>query len=136
MNEPNLRLLGKEEEKILRRIPSEIFSLALILALGSLFFYDWTIGLLILAGGILAAGNFVWMKQALTRLLVSGKHKALRSGIALYALRLLLILAIFFIIILFFSTKIIAFAAGFSTIILVFLVEAIRGLFRLKKWTH
>jgi len=136
MKVPNLQILGEEEEKILRRIPFEIIALALILALGSLLFYNWMTGLLILAGGILAAVNFVWMKQALTRFLASSKRKALISGVALYALRLLLILAVFFIIIFFFSEKIIAFAAGFSAIILVFLIEAIIGLSRLKKWTY
>jgi len=136
MKVPNLHILGEEEEKILRRIPFEIIALALILALGSLLFYNWMTGLLIFAGGILAAVNFVWMKQALTRFLASGKRKALISGVALYALRLLLILAVFFIIIFFFSAKIIAFAAGFSAIILVFLIEAIIGLSRLKKWTY
>jgi len=136
MNAPNLQIMGEEEEKILRRIPFEIIVLALTLALGSLLFYDWMTGLLIFAGGILAAVNFVWMKQALKRFLASGRQKALRSGVALYVLRLLLILAVFFIIILLFSKKIIAFAAGFSAIILVFLIEAIAGLSRLKKWTH
>lgn len=60
--------------------------------------------------------------------------KALLSGLALYALRLLLILAIFFIIILLFSKKIIAFAVGFSVIIPVFLAEAVITLFRMKQW--
>ena len=62
------------------------------------------------------------------------KKKALASGFALYCLRLLLILAVFFIIILLFSKKIIAFAAGFSVIIPVFLVEASIALSRMKQW--
>ena len=129
-------MLGSEEEKILRRIPLEIVLLSLVVALISQFFYDWIIGILIFAGGIVAAINFIWLRQALTRYLTSGKQKALRSAFAVYALRLLLILAIFFIIILFFSTKIIAFAVGFSTLIIVFLIEAIRGLSKLKKWNN
>jgi hypothetical protein len=60
--------------------------------------------------------------------------KALLSGLALYALRLLLILAVFFIIILLFSKKIIAFAVGFSVIIPVFLAEAVIALSRMKQW--
>jgi hypothetical protein len=60
--------------------------------------------------------------------------KALLSGLALYGLRLLLILAIFFIIILLFSKKIIAFAVGFSVIIPVFLAEAVIALSRMKQW--
>ena len=127
-------MLGAEEEKILRRIPLEIVLFSLVVALISQVFYDWVIGILIFAGGIVAAINFIWLRQALTRYLTSGKKKALRSAFAVYALRLLLILAIFFIIILFFSTKIIAFEVGFSTIIIVFLIEDIRGLSKLKKW--
>ena len=129
-------MLGKEEEIILRRIPLEIALLSLVIAVISLFFYELTIGILILAGGIVAAVNFIWLRQALTRYLTSGKQKAMRSAFAVYALRLLLILAIFFIIILFFSTKIIAFVVGFSTLILVFLIEAIIGLSKLKKWNN
>ena len=136
MNNPTDDVLGKEEERILKRIPLEIVLLSLVVAIVGLFFYDLIIGILILAGGIVAAINFIWLKQALTRYLTSGKQKALRSTFAVYALRLLLILAIFFIIILFFSTKIIAFAVGFSTLVLVFLIEAIRGLAKLKKWNN
>ncbi len=62
------------------------------------------------------------------------KKKALRSALALYGIRLVLILAIFFIIIVFFSRNIIAFVAGFSAIVPVFLAEAVVGLSRMKKW--
>jgi hypothetical protein len=136
MNKPLDHVLGAEEEKILRRIPLEIVLSSLFVAIIGLFVYDWIIGILIFVGGLVAAINFIWMRQALTRYLTSGKQKALRSAFVVYTLRLLLILAIFFIIILFFSTKIIAFAAGFSTLILVFLIEAIRGLSKLKKWNN
>jgi hypothetical protein len=60
--------------------------------------------------------------------------KAIRSALVLYAIRLVLILAIFFIIIFFFSNKIIAFVAGFSTMVPVLLVEAVVALTRMKKW--
>ena len=60
--------------------------------------------------------------------------KALKSALLLYALRLVLILGIFFIIIFFFSKKIIAFAAGFSALVPVFLVEAAIALSRMKQW--
>ena len=62
------------------------------------------------------------------------KKKALRSALALYGIRLVLILAIFFIIIFFFSKNIIAFVAGFSTMVPVFLAEAVAGLSRMKQW--
>ena len=129
-------MLGKEEEIILRRIPLEIALLSLVIAVISLFFYELTIGILILAGGIVAAVNFIWLRQALTRYLTSGKQKAMRSAFAVYALRLLLILAIFFIIIVFFSKKILAFVVGFSMIIPVFLIEAAGALAKLKQWKN
>ena len=62
------------------------------------------------------------------------KKKALRSALALYGIRLVLIIAIFFIIIFFFSRNIIAFVAGFSTMVPVFLAEAVIGLSRMKQW--
>ncbi len=62
------------------------------------------------------------------------KKKALRSALALYGIRLVLILAIFFIIIFFFPKNIIAFVAGFSTMVPVFLAEAVAGLSRMKQW--
>jgi len=136
MKEPCNQILGADEERILNRIPREIVVLSLIMAAAGIIVFDWITGMLVFAGGVLAAVNFLWMKQALSRILASGKQQALRSGMAVYALRLLLICALFFIIILFFSKKIIAFAAGFSAIILVFLAEAIAGLSRLKKWKH
>lgn len=60
--------------------------------------------------------------------------KALCSALALYGIRLVLIIAIFFIIIFFFSSNIIAFVAGFSTMVPVFLAEAVIGLSRMKQW--
>jgi hypothetical protein len=136
MNTPTDLLQGREEEKILRRIPLEIGLLSFLIAIIGLIVYEWTVGILVFAGGIVAAVNFIWLRQALTHYLTSGKKRALRSAFAAYALRLLLILAIFFIIILFFSTKVIAFAVGFSTLILVFLIEAIIGLSKLTKWNN
>ncbi len=64
------------------------------------------------------------------------KKKALRSALALYGIRLVLIIAIFFIIIFFFSRNIIAFVAGFSAIVPVFLAEAVVALSRMKQWKN
>jgi hypothetical protein len=125
-----------EEERILKRIPLEIILLSIILGIGAWIVFDGVSALLFFAGGILAAINFIWMKQAISRFLYTGKKRAMRSGIAIYGLRLLLILGIFFIIILFFSEKILALAAGFSTLIAVFLGEAVLGLFKLKQWKN
>jgi len=131
-----MTITNSEEEKILRRIPFEILILASIIALASLFFFNPLIALFIFAGGVLSTLSFIWLKQALTKFLLSGKKKALRSALALYGIRLVLILAIFFIIIFFFSKNIIAFVAGFSTMVPVFLVEAVVGLSRMKQWKN
>ncbi len=136
MTDPEKDNLAGEEERILKRIPQEIVLLSLVLAVGTWIVFDGVSAALVFAGGILAAINFIWMRQAISRFLFSGKKKALRSGIAVYSIRLLLILGIFFIIILFFSEKILAFAAGFSTLIVVFLFEAVVGLSKLKEWKN
>ncbi len=128
-----MTITNSEEEKILRRIPFEILILASIIALASLFFFNPLIALFIFAGGVLSTLSFIWLKQALTKFLLSGKKKALRSALALYGIRLVLILAIFFIIIFFFSKNIIAFVAGFSTMVPVFLAEAVVGLSKMKQ---
>lgn len=131
-----MTITNSEEEKILRRIPFEILILASVIALASLFFFNPLIALFIFAGGVLSTLSFIWLKQALTKFLLSGKKKALRSALALYGIRLVLILAIFFIIIFFFSKNIIAFVAGFSTMVPVFLAEAVAGLSRMKQWKN
>ena len=136
MTDPEKANLAGEEERILKRIPKEILVVSLVLAVGAWLVFDGVSAILFFAGGILAAVNFIWMKQAISRFLYTGKKKAMRSGIAVYGLRLLLILGIFFIIILFFSEKILAFAAGFSTLIVVFLGEAVLGLSKLKQWKN
>jgi hypothetical protein len=136
MTNPEQENPAREEERILKRIPLEIILLSLVIAIGTWIFFDGVSAMLFFAGGILAAINFVWMKQAISKFLYTGKTKAMRSGIAVYGLRLLLILGIFFIIILFFSEKILAFAAGFSTLVVVFLGEAVAGLSKLKQWKN
>ncbi len=125
-----------EEERILRRIPFEIIILSFALALGSNFLFSPRTALFILAGGAFSALSFTWLKQALTKFLLFGKKKALRSALVLYGIRLILIIAVFFIIIFFFSRNIIAFVAGFSAIVPVFLVEAVVALTRMKKWKN
>jgi len=137
-----------EEEKILRRIPVEILLLSLVMALGAIFLFNPLVALFIFAGGVLSTLSFIWLKQAVSRLLLfkngdsplkkKGQSpflkKALRSALALYGIRLVLIIAIFFIIIFFFSRNIIAFVAGFSAIVPVLLAEAVVALSRMKQW--
>ena len=122
------------EERILRRIPLEIIALAAILAVLAALIFGLETGGVFFAGGALAALGFFWLKQSLTRLLTRGRAGALRSGILLYALRIILICGAFFLIILLFPKRIFAFGAGFSTIILVFLAEALGALRHMKTW--
>jgi hypothetical protein len=122
------------EERILRRIPVEILVLSTVLALGAWRLFDLVSALLVLAGGTLAALGFLWLKQSLNRVLLKDRVGALRSGIVLYGLRLVLICGAFFIIILLFPKRILAFAAGFSAIVLVFLAEGAGALLRMKTW--
>lgn len=124
------------EERILKRIPFEILGIAVILSVPVLFFFNISSALLFIAGGVLSALSFIWLKQAVSRFLLKDKRKALSSAVFIYILRLILIIAVFFIIIFFFSKMILAFVAGFSTLILVFFIEAAGALIKLKQWKN
>jgi ATP synthase I chain len=125
---------GPSEEMFLRRIPFEIVGLAAPLAVPVALLFGPATGLFFFAGGLFSALGFLWLKQSLTRLLSRGIQGARRSGVLLYALRLVLICAVFFLIILVYPKKILAFVAGFSTVVPVALAEAVRALLLLKKW--
>ncbi|HUU37252.1 MAG TPA: ATP synthase subunit I [Candidatus Desulfaltia sp.] len=122
------------EEKVLRRIPLEILLIAALIALLALFFFTPLTSLFILAGGLLSAASFVWLKTALNRFLGPDRRRAVRSGLVFYLLRLFLLLAVFSIIILLFPRMILAFVAGFSSLILAFLIEAALAVSQMKKW--
>jgi hypothetical protein len=124
------------EEKILKRIPWEILALAAILALGGLLAFDAATGLFVFLGGALSSLGFISLRKSVTRFLQEGKGHAIRSALFLYGLRLILIIALFSIIIFFFSGRIYAFIAGFSMVIPVFLVEAAAALTKMKQWKH
>ena len=87
------------EEKILKRIPWEVFGLSFLLAIAASFMFNIWTGLFIFAGGALSAVNFLWLHQTLEKVLLRQKRKALITSILFFGLRLVLILAIFFIII-------------------------------------
>jgi hypothetical protein len=122
------------EERILRRIPLEILVFALVIASGSLLFFSPRTGFFVLAGGAFSAVSFLWLKQAITRFLGQDRRKAVKSGLLIYLARLLLIIGVFSIIIFQFPRMILAFAAGFSAIILAFFVEAVRAISQMKQW--
>jgi len=122
------------EERVLRRIPLEVPIIAFVLASIALLFFTPLTGVFILAGGIFSALSFVWLKKALFRFLGPDRRRAVRSGLAFYLLRLLLLLAVFSIIILLFPRMILAFVAGFSSLILAFLAEATMAVSQMKQW--
>ncbi|MBM3295578.1 MAG: hypothetical protein FJY82_13815 [Candidatus Aminicenantes bacterium] len=141
---PGLPLQGDPlEERILRRIPVEITAASAVLAVPVGLVFGLPAGGLFLGGGWFAALSFLFLKSSLGRVLGSGgggkaeaaatsKGRTVRAGIALYALRMALILGVFFLIMLAYPRKILAFAAGFSTILPVFIVEAAVTLARVK----
>ena len=122
------------EEKILRRVPVEVLLVSAVLAPAAGLLFGLEAGVVFLAGGALAALGFLWLKSALTRFLLRDKRGVLRSAVLLYVLRLVLICGAFLIIILLFPRQILAFGAGFSVIIPVFLAEGVRALGRMKTW--
>jgi hypothetical protein len=122
------------EERILRRIPLEILLISLLIAVVTLPIFSLTSSLFILGGGGFSAVSFVWLKQALVRFLTREKRRAIRSGIVFYLLRLALIIAVFSAIILLFPGMILAFVAGFSSVIPAFLIEAVMAIAQMKQW--
>jgi hypothetical protein len=125
-----------EEERILNRIPWEVLGISFLLAVSTFLIFDIYTGLFVLGGGLFSALNFVWLRLALSKALLREKKQALKVSGFVFILRLILILAIFFIIIFLFSKKIIAFAVGFSSIIVVLLIEAVAAMPRLKTWKN
>ena len=122
------------EEKVLHRIPLEVPLIAFVLAIIALLFFTPLTSLFILAGGLFSAASFVWLKTALNRFLGPDRRRAVRSGLVFYLLRLFLLLAVFSIIILLFPRMILAFVAGFSSLILAFLIEAALAVSQMKQW--
>jgi len=122
------------EERILRRVPLEILAAGAASGLIALPFFGVTTALLVLTGGTLASLGFLWMKVSLTRFLQRERKAALKSGVLIYLARFVLILVIFCFIILLFPGKILAFVAGFSVLVPVFLAEGIFALMRVKTW--
>jgi hypothetical protein len=60
-------------EKILKRIPWEVFGLSFLLAIAASFIFDFGTGLFVLAGGALSTINFIWLNQTLSRVLLREK---------------------------------------------------------------
>ncbi len=122
------------EDRLLARIPRQILLAAAALTVPVGLIFGVRAAFVFLLGGILSALGFAWLRQSLTRLLSRGRKDALKSGILMYLLRLILICGAFLIIILLFPRQILAFGAGFSMIVPVVLVEGGRALLRMKTW--
>ena len=123
-----------DEERLLARIPQQIIFAAAVLTVPVGLIFGFRAAFVFLLGGILSALGFAWLRQSLSRLLSRGRKDALKSGILMYLLRLILICGVFLIIILLFPRQILAFGAGFSVIVPVVLVEGGRALLRMKTW--
>jgi hypothetical protein len=122
------------EERVLRRLPLEIIGVSLVMAAGSLVFFKPRTALLILAGGLFSAASFIWLRQTVGRFLRPDRKRALLGALGFYLLRLLLITSVFLIIILLFPRMILAFAAGFSSLVPAILAEAVMALSQMRKW--
>ncbi|MBN2198544.1 MAG: ATP synthase subunit I [Candidatus Aminicenantes bacterium] len=122
------------ETAVLRRIPLEILTCGAVFGLAGLVFWGPLQALFILLGGGAAAASFLGLRRSLEDILARDRKRALRRGVLLYALRILLILAVFSLIILFYPKMVLPFALGFSAIVAVFLYEAVRSLARLRQW--
>jgi hypothetical protein len=122
------------EESVLRRLPLEILAFSLVIAAGSLLFFTPLTGLFILAGGLFSALSFIWLKQTVTRFIGPDRRTAVRKGIVFYIIRLFLIIAVFLIIILLSPRMILAFAAGFSSLVPAILAEAVVAILQMKTW--
>jgi 4-amino-4-deoxy-L-arabinose transferase-like glycosyltransferase len=122
------------EERILRRIPLKILGFSLVFACVGLFLFSPRTSLFILAGGAISATSFLWLKQTIAWFLGQDRKKAIKSGILFYLIRLLLIIGVFSIIIFLFPRMILAFAAGFSSIILAIFIEAVMAISEMKQW--
>ncbi len=121
------------DERILRRIPREILACAVLFAVAALLINPLT-ALMVLAGGAVSALAFGTLKTSVGRVLSRERAGALRSGLLLYFARFGLICLAFLLILLLFPRQILAFAAGFSAILPVFLVEGIAAYARVKTW--
>ena len=126
--------MNSDAERILKRIPLETAAVGLVMGLIAVPLFGPAAGLFVFGGGLFSALSFIHLKGALARLLSEDRRRAVRSGVIHYFVRLALLIGVFFIIIFLFSRMVLAFAAGFSAVIPVFLVEAAVSLARASQW--
>ncbi|MGB9893788.1 MAG: hypothetical protein ACPLRA_05195 [Candidatus Saccharicenans sp.] len=121
-------------EDSIRRVPLETILLGLAAGLATGFFLEPISGALVLGGALLAAVAFITLNSFINKYFRVGQKGLIARAISVYLLRLLLICLVFLIIIIFFKKRVLAFAAGFSLVIISVLVEALRNLTSGRQW--
>jgi len=121
-------------EKSLKRVPIETLVLGCLASLLVLLFFDPVSAVLVAGGAILATAGFISLKSFVNRYFGGKRTVLVKRALVLFSLRLLLICLIFLAIIFIFRGKVIAFVAGFSSMVVAVLIEAIRNLVNIKQW--
>ena len=122
------------EERVLGRLPLEVLAASLVLAVPAGLLFGPGAGLLFFGGGALAALSFLSLRRWLDKAALGERRKALASLVGVYLLRLALIGGVFSSIILLYKGKAVAFAAGFSVLILVLLAEGLAAAAQKTTW--
>ncbi|HOP60278.1 MAG: hypothetical protein KA522_02670 [Candidatus Saccharicenans sp.] len=121
-------------EKSLKRIPVETIALGCLASILGLIFFDLISAALLVAGALVAAAGFISLRSFVNRYVFREKTVFRKRALILYSLRLLLICLVFLAIIFIFRSKVIAFVAGFSSLVVAVLIEAIRNLVNIRQW--
>ncbi len=121
-------------EKSLKRIPVETILLGCLASIFGWIFFDLISAGLLVAGALLGAAGFISLRAFVDRYIFKEKAVFRKRALILYSLRLLLICLVFLAIIFIFRGKIIAFVAGFSSLVVAILIEAIRNLVNIRQW--
>jgi hypothetical protein len=121
-------------EKSLKRVPIETLVLGCLASLLVLLFFDPVSAVLVAGGAILATAGFISLKSFVNRYFGGKRTVLVKRALVLFSLRLLLICLIFLAIIFIFRGKVIAFVAGFSSMVVAVLIEAIRNLVNIRQW--
>jgi len=121
-------------EPSVRRIPRVTIILGLVAGVMTALLFEAVTGALVLAGAALATVSFISIKSFVDNYLQAGRVGLWRRALVFYSLRLLLICLIFLTIILFFRSRVLALAGGFSLVVVAIMAEAVRILARAKQW--
>jgi len=112
----------------------ETIALGCLASILGLIFFDLISAALLVAGALVAAAGFISLRSFVNRYVFREKTVFRKRALILYSLRLLLICLVFLAIIFIFRGKVIAFVAGFSSLVVAVLIEAIRNLVNIRQW--